>query len=95
MKTIFKYELKPVCHQNLTEPVMVPHDAKYLHVGSQGEQMFIWAEVDTESSVIEHNFEVFSTGSEMQVDMGVDRSHIGSLMMYDGSLVFHVYHRIN
>jgi len=94
MKTIFKYELKGICHKNLVEPISMPHDAIYIHVGAQGDSMFIWAEVDTESSLIEHNFEVFGTGSEMHQDMGV-RQYVGSLMMNDGALVFHVYHRIN
>jgi len=95
MKTIFKYELKPRPTTNLVAPVMMPHDAKYLHVGSQGGCMYIWAEVDTESSTLEHTFEVFGTGYEMYVDIGVEREHVGSLMMNDGALVFHVYHRIN
>jgi len=75
--------------------MLMPQDAKYLHVGAQGDQMFIWAEVDTDSSMIEHTFEVFSTGSEMYENMGVERRHIGSFMMNDGALVFHVYHRTN
>jgi len=95
MKTIFKYELKCFGHSNLAEPVMMPHDAKYLHVGSQGGCMYIWAEIDTESRTLEHTFEVFGTGHEMYVDMGVEREHVGSLIMNDGALVFHVYHRIN
>lgn len=95
MKTIYKYELKAVCHQNLTEPVMMPHDAKILQVGAQGDDMFIWAEIDTESSVIERHFEIFCTGHEMQVDMGVEREYIGSLMMHGGAVIFHVYHRTN
>ena len=41
MKKIFKYELKPRPTTNLVAPVMMPHDAKYLHVGAQGDQMFI------------------------------------------------------
>lgn len=95
MKTIFKYELNPSDVGTGVFPVIMPHDAKYLHVDAQGERMFIWAEVNTESSEIEHNFEVFGTGYEMIEDMGVDRKHIGSLMMCSGTLVFHVYHRIN
>jgi len=95
MRTIFKYELKGVCHQNMVEPVLMPHDARFLHVGSQGDSMFIWAEVDTESSELEFNFEVFGTGHEMVEDMGIARIHIGSLIMNEGALVFHVYHRFN
>ena len=95
MKTVYKYELKAVCHQNLTEPVMMPNGAKILHVDAQGDDMFVWAEVDTERSVVDFHFEVFGTGHEMQEDMGVERNHIGSLMMHDGALVFHVYQRAN
>ena len=95
MKTIYKYELYPSDTDSGVFPVIMPHDAKYLYVGAQGNKMFIWAEVDTKSSVLEHTFEVFGTGREMHEDMGVERKHIGSLMMHDGALVFHVYHRIN
>jgi len=69
---------------------MIPNDAKILHVGAQGDEMFVWAEVDTERSVMGFEFEVFGTGHEMYEDMGVERSHIGSLMMHDGALVFPV-----
>lgn len=95
MKTIYKYELHPSEIGTGVFPVMMPHDAKYLHVDAQGDQIFIWAEIDTESSLLEHHFEVFGTGSEMQVDMGVERKYVGSLMMHNGALVFHVYHRLN
>lgn len=95
MKTIYKYELHPSDIGAGVFPVMMPHDAKILHVGAQGGDMFIWAEIDTESSVIEYHFEVFGTGHEMKVDMGVERNHVGSLMMHGGALVFHVYRRTN
>ena len=95
MKTIFKYELHPSDGGAGVYTVIMPHDAKYLHVGAQGSQMFIWAEVDTKSSTLEHAFEVFGTGYRMHEDMGVERNYIGSLMMHDGALVFHVYHRTN
>ena len=95
MKVIYKYELHPSDVGTGVFPVVMPHDAKYLHVGAQGNQMFIWVEVDTESSTLEHTFEVFGTGHKMYEDMGVERKHIGSLMMSDGALVFHVYHRTN
>tara|TARA_R100000951_G_scaffold115091_1_gene122045 strand:+ start:417 stop:734 length:318 start_codon:yes stop_codon:yes gene_type:complete len=95
MRTIYKYQLKTQPCTYRTEAVLMPNDAKILHVGAQGDEMFVWAEVDTERSVIGFEFEVFGTGHEMYEDMGVERNHIGSLMMHDGDLVFHVYHRIN
>ena len=95
MRTVDKYKLTPKPCTHRVDTVMMPNDAKFLHVGSQGGEMFIWAEVDTERSVIGFEFEVFGTGHEMYEDMGVDRKHVGSLMMLNGDLVFHVYHRRN
>ena len=95
MRRIYKYELNSSDIRTGVFPVIMPHDAKYLHVDAQGDQIFIWAEVDTESSMLAHHFEVFGTGCEIHGDMGVDRAYVGSLLMQDGALVFHVYHRIN
>lgn len=95
MKTIYKYQLSLVRATATCKPVIMPFEARILHVGAQGDDMFIWAEIDTEASGMEWFFEVFGTGHEMLEDMGVERHHIGSLMMHDGASVFHVYHRTN
>lgn len=91
MRTIHKYELKPLNISNLVDPVMIPKGAKYLYVESQHNKIFLWAEIDTESEPVEHMFAVFGTGYDIPVDTVVKRTHIGSLMMYDGNLVMHVY----
>lgn len=95
MKTIYKYELHPSDTGFGVFPVEMPEFAEYLYVAEQNNKMFLFAEVDTERNIIQHRFEVFGTGHEMPVDMGVYREYIGSLMMHTGTLVFHVYHRIN
>ena len=71
MITVYKYYVL------FNSQISIPKGAKLLKVGEQAEGLYIWAEIDTESSVLEHHFEVFGTGHEMHEDMGVERKHIG------------------
>ena len=95
MKTIYKYELTLMPCSSITEPVIMPCDARYLHVDTQNGGIFIWAEVDTELSLVEHTFEIYGTGQEICEDIGIEREHINSLIIRERNLVLHVYHRIN
>ncbi len=90
MKAVFKYKLPTQISK-----VMMDHDAKILATGVQGDNICIWAEVDTESTEKEFIFEVFGTGHEIPEGMGVEREFIGTVFMHNASYVFHVYHRKN
>ena len=88
MKSVFKYKLEPKIGESKTEPVTMPVDAKYLHVGFQGEDMYLWAEVDTDLCDVYHTFEVFGTGHEMSDE---SRNFIGTAQLNNYQLVFHIY----
>ena len=72
----------------------MPHDAKILSVDSQNNEVFVCAEVDTESSVLIKMFEVFGTGHEIKYGMGTKKEIIGKVFL-DNSLVFRIYERKN
>ncbi len=93
MNTIYKYKISPENFSNISK-VEMPHDAKILSVGSQNNEVFVWAEVDTESSVFIKMFEVFGTGHEVKYDMGTEREFLGTAFL-DNGLVFHIYERKN
>jgi hypothetical protein len=83
---VFKYEI--VAEDSPT--VQLPVGAEILSVGQQNNKMFLWALVDTDEKVMEqHEFRVAGTGHEIK-DAGF-MDFIGTVQMYDGALVFHVF----
>ena len=88
MKTILKYMLSVDKCQSQT----LPYNAKIIHVDSQGDNMYIWAEVDTQEPMSETRmFSVFGTGHEIPKLTNAEYKHLGTVEMYDGSLIWHVY----
>ena len=83
---IFKYQL----HSDI---IMMPKGAKILTVMMQGDVFCLWAEVDQKAKLEERFIEKFGTGQEIPIDMGIDRSYIGTVQ--DGSFVWHFYERVN
>ncbi len=90
MKTIWKFEITP---DNLS--LAMPQGAVILCVREQHDNICLWAEVESLSPQEERIFEVFGTGHEIHEDMGIQRKYLGTAIIHDGSLVFHVYERIN
>ncbi len=84
MKTIWKFPLDVADEQR----VEMPLDAKILHVGLQGESVFMWAEVGPERRKVERTVRIYGTGYPMPEHPG---RHIGSFMLRGGTLVFHAY----
>jgi len=88
MKTIWKFTLDA----GRTRQYM-PKGSVVLSVNSQRDDICIWAEVDDKEKVEERVFEVFGTGHPIHVDMGIERKFIGTVLLDNGALVFHVYER--
>lgn len=63
MNVIYKYELL-LDNNYRVKPLSMPSDAKILHVGTQDNKMFLWAEIDDESSNVNFDFDIFGTGHE-------------------------------
>jgi hypothetical protein len=79
MKTVYKYKIG-------TGELQLPRGAKVLTAGIQGEDIFIWAEVD-DSALPEHrSFYVYGTGHLIP-----DRAcYIGTVFDWNG-FVWHIY----
>lgn len=85
MKTIFKYVLQPN-----GEPVEMPVSADVLTAREQGDNICVWARVDTEEALmVKRNFCVFGTGHEMPDDPNL--RYVGTAMLQGGALVMHVF----
>jgi hypothetical protein len=100
MKKIWRYELKATQLQELEVPV----GAKFLCAQVKDEKPCVWAEVkvldyedeDVKTELETRYIEMYATGDEMVVGMGVDREYIGTFQIegVDGKTkVLHVYER--
>lgn len=58
MRTVYKYPLRVANVQ----PLKVPKGAQFLHVGVQGEQLVLWASVDTAQPLETFSIAVVGTG---------------------------------
>lgn len=84
MKTIHKYELQI----NDTIQVETDYVERWLSVDVQRGQPVIWAEVDTDKPKQTHTLCIRGTGHPMT---GSECSFLGTILLDDGSLVFHVF----
>lgn len=83
---VYKYPLD--IHDEVV--VMMPNGARVLSVQVQNGRPYIWAAVDPNELTLEERwFRIAGTGHPIQDDV-VD-GFIGSIQMYDGKLVFHVF----
>lgn len=87
MKTIYKYPL-PL---DRIQSVSMPEGALIRSVGKQGEDLMLWAEVDTAAPHKTRSIEIFGTGHSIPGDMGIGRQFIGTVQA--GCFVWHVYER--
>ncbi len=85
MKAVWKFELHPF--SSLSMPV----GAKPLSVHAQNGNICLWAEVDTDAEKESRKFVIVGTGHPVPVEAGV---FIGSALLNDGALVFHVFEKI-
>lgn len=84
MKTIWKFKLEITDKQTLT----VPSYFMPLHVGFQGNELFVWAMVDTESLKKEKSFFIYGTGHSLPEKAGL---HIGTTFSPNGIFVWHIF----
>lgn len=92
MKTIHKFKLNLVC-ANRPIQVRIPKNAIVLTAQNQFEEIYVWAEVDSDNELETRVFEVFGTGHMM--NEGIIRRYISTIQFAGGSLVFHVYERLS
>lgn len=92
-KTIWKFPIEPVSGTPIVETFMPPGSV-ILTAAAQGGQICVWAEVELEQSddAEEVIFEVYGTGDLMMEENAEKRRYLGTAFLYDGAVVFHVYH---
>lgn len=74
--------------------IEIPHMGEILSVGGQGDSVVIWVkflEEYKERLDIRH-FEVYGTGHS--IPGGINRKFIGTVQLYGGSLVFHIFEKV-
>jgi hypothetical protein len=84
---IWKYALMPG-----TETHEMPKGARIVHVAGQGDEMCVWVECHPAAPTVERRLTVVPTGAEVPHSPSPRGwSHVGTGMLYQGGLVFHVY----
>lgn len=84
MKAVYKYPLEITDEQ----VVNMPLNAKILCVQIQRSVPCLWVEVNTEETEFEERkIYIHGTGHEYEEE----GSYIGTIQLYDGRLVFHVF----
>ncbi len=82
-KTVYKYVIPLEDFPTIQAP---PH-LEWLHVAEQGGKLCIWARVDPNRPLVKHKLRVAGTGHPE-----VEGFYLGSALMREGALVFHVFH---
>ena len=85
MKTIHKYPIELDYEHKVT--VRMPFVAKIVLVGSQHDQAFLWAIVDSTSPLVERHFRLIGTGHP--IPGGYD--HVGSFVLNHGESTCHLF----
>lgn len=85
MKTIWKFEIPAGDEFSLSMPV----GAEILSVATQGRMPCLWALVDPEGPKVPHHFKLRGTGHPCD-DVNPDE-FVGTFMVQDGALVFHLF----
>ena len=86
MKTIWKYNLDVDDYQTIS----IPPPAKILSVSTQGEQIVLYAEVETESKLL-HNVDIWMHGTGHEVKAPKNSRFIGTVKLMGGALMFQIY----
>lgn len=95
MLTVYKYPipLMDIFHLDL------PTNAQILHFGSQNDQIYIWAKIDTDSELETRSFRFAGTGHDLTNLIHNRRNHvisnnllyIGTVKIHNETLVFHLF----
>ena len=90
MKTIYKYTIpiRDDCQ------VSMPMGAKLLHVDYQGvhdAELCLWAEVDPAVATVTRFFQVRGTGHRLGELIELDGRYVGTVLIRELGLVWHVY----
>lgn len=85
MHTIWKYTLQP--HTDL----QMPEGSEILTIGTQGNDIVLWAKVNPEAPKETRTFLGFGTGHDIPDKLSL--TYIGTTSFSNGNLVFHVFEK--
>lgn len=85
MKSVWKFPLAMTSAQEIA----IPSGARLLAVQPQGEQVCLWAFVDTSAPKVSRHIAIIGTGHEAPA-YG-DLKHISTFQLHEGALVFHAF----
>lgn len=88
MKKIFKYVLGIYDNQTIE----IASD-RILSVEEQNEKIVVYAVVDTEKQPVKYEFGINGTGNPITFEID-QYTFLGTVKMYAGSLIFHVFYRV-
>lgn len=89
-KQIWKYEISPGKHS-----IEMPIGAEILTIQTQKQVPCIWALVNPENKKELRHFEIYGTGHDIHLDMGIQRKYINTFQMWEGNLVLHLFERVH
>lgn len=82
MKTIWKFDLVSSC------AIQIPEGAEILSVDEQQDIIRMWALVDTDKPLVTRHFFIYGTGYTLPAE---PLQFIGTVHLYNGTLVFHIW----
>lgn len=87
IKTIWKFPIRTVDEQM----IKIPMDYKLLSVHTQFGDPCIWALVDPEQPKVNCRIKIFGTGHPIDLDDIIKLKYLGTYLISNDSLVFHVF----
>lgn len=84
MRTVHKYPLAA----GVEQPVEMPQGAEILTVAFQGDNLVLWAKVDTDSPLRQRTFAVYGTGHPIPQKA---MEYIGTAHLVSLGFYFHVF----
>ncbi len=83
-RRIYKYQINP------STILLLPVGSKCIHIGAQGANVYMWAEVWTDMSpLVTEEWRMFIIGTGHELLEGMDYEHLGTAMI--DPFVWHVY----
>ena len=83
MKIVHKYLLQQTDHQWLE----LPRYSEVLTVQEQGNELYLWAKVDTQNPITKKSIVIVGTGH----DASHTGTYLGTCQLHSGQIVLHVF----
>jgi hypothetical protein len=89
MITVWKQPLRITPFQ----PITIPEGAEVLHIAEQHGELCIWFRCDTSARPVTRYIAICGTGGACPSDD--EGQYLGSVLMLEGGLVWHVFVKVN